>query len=98
MVRINRKLYKFVWVRVGMATKNISITVEAYNRLVRLKKEKDSFSEVINRELGKKDIMEFAGILSTEEADELENNIKKIRNVKEKYYGKRVERLKNLLK
>ena len=87
-----------MWVRVGMATKNISITVEAYNRLVRLKKEKDSFSEVINRELGKKDIMEFAGILSTEEADELENNIKKIRNVKEKYYGKRVERLKNLLK
>jgi len=59
-----------------MATKTISITEEAYERLASKKKEGESFSEVINRITNKRSLSEFAGILSNEEADRLEKNIK----------------------
>jgi len=78
-----------------MATKNISITEEAYKILAKKKMVNESFSKVIVREIGKRDIMDFAGILSSEEADELEENIRKIREIKEKGYKKRIERLKS---
>ncbi len=60
-----------------MGTKTISITEEAYGRLDNRKKERESFSEVINRLTSKKSLTEFAGIFSKEEAKELEDNIKK---------------------
>ena len=59
-----------------MATKNISISVEAYERLKMIKDERESFTDVINRITRKKPIMEFAGILSEEEGNALENYIK----------------------
>ncbi len=81
-----------------MSTKNISITEEAYQILARKKMVNESFSKVIVREVGKSDIMDFAGIFSLEEADEMEKNVKKIRKMKKKHYEKRVERLKSLLR
>ncbi|MEK6826066.1 MAG: antitoxin VapB family protein [Nanoarchaeota archaeon] len=75
-----------------MATKTITVTEEAYIRLARLKKENESFSETINRITGKRNIMEFFGILSKEAADELEKNIienrKRHRQMRKKRYGR----------
>ncbi|MBS3157354.1 antitoxin VapB family protein [Candidatus Woesearchaeota archaeon] len=62
-----------------MATKTISITQEAYDRLKMRKENNESFSEVINRITNKVNILDFAGILSNEEANILEKNIKNSR-------------------
>jgi len=62
-----------------MGTKTISITDEAYERLNSRKKDRESFSQVINRMTTKKSLAEFAGILGKKEASELERNIKKSR-------------------
>jgi predicted CopG family antitoxin len=58
-----------------MATKTVSVTLEAYERLKREKLEGESFSDVIIRltERGKKDLIEFAGVWK--EAEEIENAI-----------------------
>ena len=58
-----------------MATKTISITEEAYERLKTKKKGNESFSEVITRITNKKSILDFAGILTNEEADHLKKTI-----------------------
>ena len=62
-----------------MATKTISITEEAYERLKMQKTSNESFTDVINKITGKRSLMELAGILSNEEADKLEKGIKKRR-------------------
>lgn len=58
-----------------MATKTISITEEAYERLKTKKKGNESFSEVITRITNKKSLLDFAGILTKEQADHLEKTI-----------------------
>ena len=62
-----------------MATKTISITEEAYERLRMRKEKNESFTDVINKITGKRDIMEFAGILSDEDAEKIKKHIKKRR-------------------
>ena len=47
---------------VGMATKNISITEEAYVRLAGLRRGSESFFEIIKRVTHARNIMQFAGI------------------------------------
>ncbi len=59
-----------------MATKTISITEEAYERLAAKKREKESFSDVITRITNKINILDFAGLLTSEEADRLEAAVK----------------------
>ncbi len=59
-----------------MATKCITVTNEAYERLAHLKKQKESFSDVINRITNKRSLFDIVGLLSSKAADELENNIK----------------------
>ena len=73
-----------------MAAKTISITEEAYERLASKKKEKESFSDVINRITNKVDIMSIAGILTEKEAEKLEENIKDLR----KGYNKHLEKIR----
>jgi predicted CopG family antitoxin len=62
-----------------MATKNISITLDAYKRLAALRKKNESFSEIIMEITGKKDIMNFFGCLSEDSADRIEKSIIKNR-------------------
>ena len=62
-----------------MATKSITITNEAYERLAIIKGNKESFSDVINKITRKYSFLDIIGIFSNKEADEIEANIKDIR-------------------
>jgi len=77
-----------------MGTKTISITEEAYERLKMRKEKNESFTDVINRVTGKRDIMEFAGILSKEEGEKLRRYIKARRNASREYSNRIRESLK----
>ncbi len=77
-----------------MATKTISITEEAYERLRIQKAQKESFSDVINRVTGKRSIMELAGILSDEEANKMKEHIKEMRSRSRERSVKLIEKLK----
>ncbi len=76
-----------------MATKNISITEEAYNRLANLKKKNESFSEIIIKVTGKANLRDFFGIISKKKADEVSNNIKKSREENRKLSEIRYKKL-----
>ena len=58
-----------------MGTRNIRVDDDAYERLVRRKREGESFSDVIKREFSERSLSEVAGILSDAEADEFERAI-----------------------
>ena len=62
-----------------MATKSITITNEAYERLAALKEHKDSFSDVINKITKKSSILELVGLLSSNEAEKLRESVKETR-------------------
>ena len=62
-----------------MATKNISLTEEAYRRLRSLGKDHESFSEIVIRVTSKSNIDDYVGILSQEAADEIETTISRLR-------------------
>ncbi|APX00142.1 hypothetical protein CHINAEXTREME_18135 [Halobiforma lacisalsi AJ5] len=55
-----------------MATKTISLDEEAYERLKARKKEGESFSETVKRLAGERSWNEVTGILSGDEAADLE--------------------------
>ena len=62
-----------------MATKTISITEEAYERLKMKKEKNESFTDVINKITGRRSLLELAGIFSEEDATKLEKHIKERR-------------------
>ncbi|WP_293027736.1 antitoxin VapB family protein [Natronococcus sp.] len=62
-----------------MATKTISLDEEAYERLKARKKEGESFSETVKRLAGERSWNEVTGILSEEEAADLEATIEERR-------------------
>ncbi len=76
-----------------MATKNISITEEAYVRLASLRQGKESFSEIINRLTNKRRLLSFAGVLSQESANRIEEHIGKRRAELDKERAQRRKRI-----
>jgi predicted CopG family antitoxin len=56
-----------------------TITEDAYNRLYALKKEDESFSEVIRRMTTKVRLSDFAGLLTRDEAKGVREKIAKMR-------------------
>lgn len=77
-----------------MATKNISISEEAYKRLASLKRPNESFSVAITRLTGKRSLMDIFGVLSKEEALRLESNIRELRHRHREADRNRTKRLK----
>tara|TARA_Y100000310_G_C20439080_1_gene695164 strand:+ start:243 stop:476 length:234 start_codon:yes stop_codon:yes gene_type:complete len=77
-----------------MATKTLTVTEEAYNRLASRKGEKDSFSDVILKEYPPSSLRSIAGILSHKETEELRGYVKETRNS----LKKRMERIHKRMK
>ena len=67
-----------------MATKTINLTEGAYARLHALKREGESFSEVVDRLTGKFALLQLVGILDEEAAERL--------RAAKKEFGKRARR------
>jgi predicted CopG family antitoxin len=81
-----------------MATKNISISEDAYRRLASLKLPNESFSVVINRLTGKHSLNDLFGVLSRNEANRLAKNIERVRNERARADRNRSSRLKEAFK
>ena len=64
-----------------MASKNLAIKEEVYDKLVEAKKDNESFSDVIGRLLeGKSELLSYAGVFSRDkEFDEVLKDIKEVR-------------------
>ncbi|WP_135303804.1 antitoxin VapB family protein [Haloarcula amylovorans] len=56
-------------------SKSIRLSEDAYERLAAHKREDETFSEVVLRLAGERSLLELAGILSDEEADELRDAV-----------------------
>lgn len=69
--------FKYIYIHLlFMATKCITITVEAYERLAAQKKDRESFSDVINRTITKKgSLLDLVGLLTPKEAEEMRRHV-----------------------
>ena len=64
-----------------MGSKNISISDEAYLRLSELKLKNESFTELIYRLTNKTNVLDLKGIISENEGNSLEKNIRESRKL-----------------
>jgi len=60
-------------------SKSVRLSEEAYERLKSLRREDETFSEVVLRLAGEESLLELAGILSDEQADALEDAVEERR-------------------
>ena len=79
--------------RTSMSTKTLTITEDAYERLLKAKEGDESFSEIIVRHFPKHSLLELAGILNHKEAEELKKNIRMRRKSSRRRVDQIVQRL-----
>jgi predicted CopG family antitoxin len=60
-------------------SKSIRLSEDAYERLAAHKRDDETFSDVVLRLAGERSLLELAGILSDEEADELRDAVEERR-------------------
>ena len=89
-----RNIYKVhVHTRTCMATKTLTITEDAYERLAMHKGKNDSFSDVIVKQFPKHSLSELIGILSHKEAEELRAHIRGRRKASRERVNRIIHRL-----
>ncbi|MDP3699141.1 MAG: antitoxin VapB family protein [Nanoarchaeota archaeon] len=76
-----------------MATKTLTITEDAYERLLKMKEKNESFSEVIVKHFPKRSLSELIGILTHKEAEELRTNIMERRKASRERVDRIAQRL-----
>ena len=74
-----------------MGYKTISLSEEAYNRLLERKAEGESFSDVVLKLTRNSTLKDLVGILSENDCLKLEKNIEKIRKNRLSMYQKSIE-------
>ena len=74
-----------------MATKTVSLNESAYEKLRGMKESGESFSDLVERIASERSLTEIAGIW---EDDELEANVKDVREKTEKEIDETAERLR----
>ena len=81
------------YIEYKMATKCITITNEAYERLASFKVGSESFSDVINKITRGHSLFDLVGVLSHKQADELRSNVNDVRKRMREQVESRVRRL-----
>ncbi|MDA4114270.1 MAG: antitoxin VapB family protein [Thaumarchaeota archaeon] len=76
-----------------MATKNIAISEEAYQRLKALKRPGESFTDVIERMTRSRGVLDLLGLLSKAEAEEAAERIREGREQSSRRLMHTVEKL-----
>lgn len=80
-----------------MATKTISLSEDAYERLRAMKREGESFSDVVRRLTAGVRLAEFHGALSAETAEALEAGIEAARSDRNERRRVRLESIRDAL-
>jgi predicted CopG family antitoxin len=81
-----------------MATKILTITESAYDKLASEKKENESFFKVIERKFKNYNLLNMAGALSKESVKALENAIKVNRKKDQEIHDKKMKEIEKRLK
>lgn len=76
-----------------LATKNIAISEEAYQRLKSLKRPGESFTDVIERMTRNRGVLELAGVLSASDAKRLSEVIRESREQSSLRLRRTIEKL-----
>lgn len=72
------EIFKYMYIHLHlMATKSITITNDAYERLAVFKEPKESFSDVITKLTRKYSLLDLVGVLSAKETGEIKKHIRK---------------------
>src|SRR6266849_936331 len=79
LLRCPQKEYLPLHNRCSVGTRKITISDEAYQRLVSLKRTGETLTDVINRLTAIRSVSELAGVLEPHEADRLRGIVKEIR-------------------
>jgi predicted CopG family antitoxin len=74
-------------------SKSIRLSEEAYERLAAHKEEDETFSEVVLRLAGERSLLELAGILDDEEAEDLRDVIEERRERRSTELEERAEQI-----
>ncbi len=87
--------FKYMYIHLlCMATKSITITSEAYERLTVFKESNESFSDVINKLTKRDSLLDLVGVLSPKEAEELEASVNESRKRMRKRMDETAARLR----